>query len=294
MKWVHLGRPTEKELDWLKKTYHFHPIIIDELRGPSARARIETNSNYLYLIYYFPLYDPNERVSTRSEIDFLITKKEVITVCYDKNEVLEGLLTTLNPKTRVFSDTLQLTHKLLESLLSFQQRQLVHIREKIDRISTELFRERERERERTLLESISYLKRDISQYRIIIKPQKHILTSFFENGCSFLGPTCQIYMNDLLGEHMKVIDQLEDYRQAIEDFEATNNQLINLKNIQVTKTFTILAFLTFPLMLFAALFSMDVGGVPLAAHPFGFWIILAVMIVAMAGMFAYFRKKDWI
>jgi magnesium transporter len=293
--WVNIMNPKEKDLLWLKKKYSFHPLIIDELRGPSARSKVEINHKYLYLIYYFPIYDPIEKVSKRGEIDFLITKKGVITVSYEKIEIFQDLIKTLNIQSRFFEDPLRLTHKLIESLLIFQQRQINHIREKIDGISAELFKDREKERERELLERISYIKRDIAQYRTIVHPQKRILDSFFKIGCEFLGgSSSQIYFNDLEGEFMKILDQLDGYREAIEDFETTNNELINIKNAQVVKTFTILAFLTFPMMLFAALFSMNVKNTPIVGHNFDFWIILGVMAVAMIGMYSYFRNKDWL
>lgn len=294
VRWINIVRPEAKDIEWLGKKFKFHRLILEELKGPSARAKVERNKNYLYFIYYFPVYDPKEQVSKRSEIDFLVTKKEVITVSYEKIEVLEELKKSLDAKDANFDDALWLLHKIFLSLLTFQQRQLVHMREKVEIVGTELFRERERERERNLLQKISYVKRDISQYGIIVRPQKHTLETLFEVSCEFFGPSCRIYLNDLIGEHMKIVGQLDDYRQAIEDFESTNNQLINLKNIQVTKTFTILAFLTFPMMLFAAIFSMNVKDTPLSEHPYGFWIVLAIMITAMGGMFAYFRKKDWI
>ena len=109
-----------------------------------------------------------------------------------------------------------------------------------------------------------------------------------------MGSQCQIYLNDLIGEHMKIVDQLEDYRQAVDDFESTNNQLINIKNTQVVKTFTILAFVTFPMMLFSAVFSMNTKDTPIVESEHGFWIILGIMVSAMLIMFAYFRKKDWL
>lgn len=292
--WYNIQKPAAGDFSWMKKNFKFHPLIMDELKVPSARAKVEAHGDYLYLVYYFPIYDRKEKVSRRSEIDFLITKKAVITITYEEIEVLNDLLSSINPKNRAFDNSLQLIHKIIESLLSFQQRQLAHIREKIDEISNELFSDREKQRERALLEKISYLTRDISQYRVIVRPQKHILESFCNVGGGLLGPECTIYFNDLVGEHLKIIDQLDDYKQAIDDFENTNSELINIKSGQVVKTFTILAFLTFPMMLFATVFSMNAKDTPIVGLPGDFWIIVAIMLVGMIGMFAYFRNKDWI
>lgn len=291
--WIDITNPTEKDLKWLE-SYPFHPIIINELKGPSARAKVESYKGYIYLVYYFPVYDPKEKVSRRSEVDFLVTEKEIITVSYQSIEVFEDLKKSLKPKDKALESTLYLIHLLIGALIGFQQRQLNHIRDKVENVSAELFSSRESQREKELLEKISYLKRDISQYRIIVKPQHHILQSLLKVGGKIFGGDAEVYLNDLIGEHLKTIDQLEDYRQAIEDFETTNNQLINIKNIQVTKTFTILAFLTFPMMLFAALFSMNTRGTPIVNHPQAFWIIFGIMVAAISGMFAYFKKRDWI
>ncbi|MBI4094365.1 MAG: hypothetical protein HY436_01000, partial [Candidatus Liptonbacteria bacterium] len=175
IRWIRIVRPQEEDLAWLHKTFGIHSLILDELKGPSARESAQALGKYLYLVYYFPIYDTAERVSRRSEVDFLITAHGVITVSYEPIDALEQLAKTLPPGSRAFTDTLTLTHKLIETLLLFQQRQLVHIREKVEGISAELFKYRERERERSLLERISYLKRDISQYHIIVSPQKHVL-----------------------------------------------------------------------------------------------------------------------
>ncbi|MEK7180922.1 MAG: CorA family divalent cation transporter [Patescibacteria group bacterium] len=292
--WIDIVKPSEGDINWLKKTYHFHHLILDELRLPSARSKVDFHKDYFYFVYYFPVYDPVEKVSRRGEIDFIVTKKEVITVSYEEVEVFNGKRKSLKPESHILLDSLTLVHYLIETLLSFQQRQLIHIGQKVEEVSLELFKEREKQREQELLQKISYLKRDISQYRIIIKPQRHILESFFQGGCNFLGTQCQIYLNDLIGEHMKIVDQLEDYRQAVEDFESTNNQLIGLKNAQVVRTFTILAFVTFPMMLFSAIFSMNTKNTPIVESENGFWIILAIMVAAMFVMFAYFRKRDWL
>jgi magnesium transporter len=112
-------------------------------------------------------------------------------------------------------------------------------------------------------------------------------------GEKFWGKTAEVYLNDLMSEQLKIVNQLEDYREAISDFEDTNNQLMNLKINSVMKTFTSLSFLTFPFVLLAALFSMNTRGTPLINLPYAFWIVFGVMILGMTIMTIYFRRKGW-
>lgn len=282
-KWFDILRPTKRDLDWLKNKFHIHPVIIEELKEPSARSRVEVYDSYLYLIYYFPVYDPEEETSRRTEIDFLITKNTVVTVHYEKLEAINDL------KIKSEKDSLKLTYKILETFLNFQERQLRHIREKVEDIGNELFKDREKE----VLKKVSRVKRDVSEYRIITRHQGVILRSLLRHGPKFWGEESEVYLNDLVGDHLKIVNQVEDYRDAVGDFEDTNNQLMDLKTNEVMKTFTTLSFLTFPFVLLATIFNMNVGGLPFASNPYGFWIIFAFMAVAMAVLAAYFKKKGW-
>jgi magnesium transporter len=284
VQWVNVATPTEKDLTWLGKEYKLHPIIVDELRGPSARGRVEAYKDYLYFIYYFPTYDHEDEASTRTEIDFIVTKGSVVTVHYDG---LDGVMDGLD--IAECDSSLAVMYRVIEHLINFQERQLRHIREKVEAVGKEIFKDKEKE----VLERITYLKRDVSEYRIIVRLQEPILRSLLVKGKKFWGDNAEIYLNDLMGDQLKVVNQLEDYREAIADFEDTNNQLMNLKINSVMKTFTSLSFLTFPFLLIAALFSMNTRDTPIVSLPYAFWIVLAIMVLGMIGMTAYFKRKGW-
>lgn len=284
VQWVDVANPSNDDLAWLGKEYKLHPIIVDEMRGPSARGRVEAYKDYLYFIYYFPVYDRGDEASTRTEIDFVITKDGVATVHYDGLDgVMEGLDITK------CDSSLLVMYRIIEHLINFQERQLRHIREKVEAVGKEIFKDKERE----VLERITYVKRDVSEYRIIVRLQEPILRSLLAKGKKFWGDSAEVYLNDLMGDQLKVVNQLEDYREAISDFEDTNNQLMNLKINSVMKTFTSLSFLTFPFLLIAALFSMNTRDTPIIDLPGAFWIVLSIMVLGMIGMTAYFRRKGW-
>ncbi len=282
--WVDIVNPQEKHLQWLKREFNIHPVIIDELRGPSARPRTEIYKDYIYFIYYFPDYDQKEETSRRTEIDFLITKNHVITVHYEDIEALRGFSIEKD------ENPLKLLYYIIQALLQFQERQLRHIREKVEAIGKDLFKDKEKE----VLKRISHLKRDISEYRIIVRHQGPILESLADKVLPFVGTNADIpYVRDLVGDQLKIVNQLDDYRQTVSDFEDTNNQIMNLKINDIMKTFTVLSFLTFPFMLLAALFGMNTPGVPLAHTPGAFWIVFGTMGVTMIALIGYFKRKGW-
>lgn len=290
IKWIDMVKPAGEELEWLQKQFGLHPVVIDELKNYSVHGRVESSESYLYLIYHFPIYDAAEKISRRAEIDFIITKKDVITVRYNDADVFGDFKKTFAGGKNFPGSTLELTFHLLAHLINFNQRQLNHIQEKTEAVSNELFKGNEAD----LLKKISYIKRDLSEYQLIAKPQQHLFSSLVERGHSFWGTQSRAYLEDLLGKYLKLLARLEYHREAIMDFESTNNQLLNVRTNETMKVFTILAFSTFPLMLVAALFAVRAGGVPLENNPAGFWLIVGGMIVAVVVMLAFFKKKRWL
>lgn len=289
VQWIDVEKPTAKDLAWLEKKFKLHPIIVDELKAPSARAHVEQYDDYLYFVYYFPLYDEEEASSVRTEIDFVVTKDAVATIHY---EPLTGVLDTFHLK--VAPSSLQLVYGLIQHLIDFEERQLRHIREKVEAIGHDMFRDREKE----ILEKLTHVKRDISEYRIVVRLEEPILNSLLARGKSFWskdpnsGET-EIYLNDLLGDHMKVVNQIEDYREAVRDYEATNSQLMNVKINTAMRTFTALSFLTFPFVLLAALLAIPVADNPVIDFPGAFWFIIALVVLGMIALGVYFKNRKW-
>ncbi len=284
VRWIDIKRPTEKDIAWLGSEFGIHPVILEELKEPSARARAETYKDYIFFIYYFPLYDKDDEASVRTEIDFIVTKDSVVTVHYESiHDAMDGFDITN------YDASLTLMYRLIGNLVLFQERQLRHIREKVEAVGREIFKDKERE----VLQQITYLKRDISEYRIIVRSQEPILRSLVVKGKKLWGPSAEVYLNDLMGDQLKVVNQIDDYREAIRDFEDTNNQLMNLKINTVMRTFTALSFLTFPFMLFIAIFSMNTRDTPLINLPGGFWIITGTMVAGILALATYFKRKGW-
>jgi len=91
-----------------------------------------------------------------------------------------------------------------------------------------------------------------------------------------------VVLSDLTGllERIKLLQE----EIAAKVNEQTNRSLFVL---------TVVTVLALPINIIAGLLGMNVGGVPLAQHPHGFWMVVAIVIsfTAVAAIWA-FRKRD--
>lgn len=292
--WIDILKPTKTDVDFLKKQHRFHPIILDELLHLSNRSRVEFQNNYLFLTYHLPIYDKSLRTSRRAEVDFLITKNLVITVHYEDLEPLNSFMRSLNNnpnfKNQAMQDSLHCMYFLIQEIIQFSLRQLRHVEDNIRDISQEIFKGKEAQ----LLEKISYVKRDVLDFSIISAPQEILLNSLVDVGVKFWGNEVKIYLTDLLGDYSKVTQHVDNYRATIEALESTNSQLLNAKTNSVMQKFTILAFLTFPILFFTSLASIEFINKFISASPLRFWAIFFGVGAIVVSLVVIFRKKGWL
>jgi zinc transporter len=91
-------------------------------------------------------------------------------------------------------------------------------------------------------------------------------------------------------------DDLQDLRQSSEEFSAVLTDMaslqerikllqeeiaamINERNSRSLYTLTVFTVVALPINLIAGLFGMNVAGIPLAEHPQGFWMVVALILV---------------
>ncbi len=106
-------------------------------------------------------------------------------------------------------------------------------------------------------------------------------------------------------------DDVADLRHAAEDFNLSLRDMADLQerikllqeeiagrvaeaNNRSLFVLTVVTVLALPINLLAGLFGMNVGGIPLADNPHGFWILLSVvaLFTAVAALFAVGYSKE--
>jgi magnesium transporter len=279
VEWIDIVHPTADDLAFIGSQHKFHPLILRELIKPSARSRAELYRDYIYLTYHLPVFDAEQRTSRKVEVDFLITKRQVITVHFDDFEpfqAFESLLETNHDvEMRAFGEsTAILVYYLLQGISDFEARELKHIEEHIQNVSGKIFSGRERE----LLEQISYVKRDLIDYRRIARPEHLILTSLRDIGIRFWGDESRVYLEGAIGDNLKIQEDAANSLETLESLEETNAQLFNSKSNRIMQQVTILAFLTFPLVLFTTVYAVAERGTSFWT---GFGMVFAATLLAL-------------
>lgn len=285
--WRDLENPNEDELLEVAQQYNIHPLVADELGRSTFRPKVENYDHFLYLILHFPVYDARD-ASRGKEVDFIVGKDFLVTTHYEHIPTLAALMkedTHMKEKTAG-----HLLFYILIALFKATIKELETVDKEITAMENRLFLKRHK----ATVEDISRLRREILDFRRAVQPQESVLTSLKEQGKDFFGKDIVPYFNILVGEHLRIWHLLENHKETIEALQETNESLISMRTSEITKNLTIMAFITFPLTLFASLFGMNTVMSPIVGRPYDFWIIVGIMIAAIISMFLFVRYKKWI
>ncbi|QNM96916.1 transporter [Chitinimonas koreensis] len=90
---------------------------------------------------------------------------------------------------------------------------------------------------------------------------------------------------------------LDDLAALVERIKLLQEEIAATLNEQTNRslfTLTVVTVLALPINILAGLFGMNVGGVPLADHPHGFWLLVALVagFTALAGLWAFRKRRE--
>ncbi len=292
--WVDILKPTQKDVDYLRDLYHFHPMVLDELIPRCYHPRLEVGQDNLFIILNYPVYHEINREVRPKELDIIITKDTIITNHHRPISPLENLFRTCQASEEGKEKYLSKgPGYFLFCVLDIFWRdclvKLDELNENIDQIERKIFRGKEKE----MVKEISLIKTDIIDFWRIIEPQNEIMVHLEREGPKFFGQELSLHFSDVLGTYEKIWQTLKAHKETIFALEKTNQSLLTTKTNEIIRILTIFSVITMPLALVSSIWGMNVN-IPFGRHQAGFWIVIVMMVFMMGAMFFYFRKKKWL
>ena len=296
IKWVAAHSPSEQEIAEISEKIVLEPQIKEELLKPTMHPKINAVNSNVYLVLHFPIFDKKKSVSKREEIDFVIGKNFLLTVCYNDNfEPIKELLEKLEENSEYADHYARKGPEaffffIINYFYNFALRELNYIQKNIDEIEEQIFLKKER----AMVEKIYIVSRDVIQFGNSINPHRRILEDARKQFLDIYGKGCEVYFSEILNKYFHLENIFKAVQSTINSLQATNDSLVSIKSNEQMRTLSIVAFITFPLMLIASVFGMNAVYMPIIGEKGDFWIIISLMAAGFIGMYGIFKNKKWI
>jgi len=299
--WYDLEAPSDAEYQFLRQKFQFHPLDIADCVSPVQRPKIDEYDRYIFLIVRVPYYQKEEHVIGALELDLFIGPDYIITVHQGKSATLNDFVRECRDYREIREKYFQfgagfLVYEILNRMFHRCYSLLDGLSREIDQVENQMFKNQERE----IVKKIAAIKRNIINFRKIMKAHppviKKLIASekFFLNLNGARSNSKAILFDNILENVQDIWDILDGQAETISALETTNENLISHRLNEIMKTLTIVSSVLLPAALVTQVFGMSYGSAPLLSTSAGFLFVFLLIIFIPLLLVIIFKKKKWL
>ena len=293
LRWSHIVRPTDEDLQILKDHYHFHPLDLEDCRTiTNLRPKIDVYDEYYFMVLHFPSFDPSKTFIDLKEIKVFWGKDFLITIGKSHWLVKDLFNEEKNPSSGSKKLEVGTSDALLYRIVEHVMKDTLILMDKVD-IAVEICGKLlfSKKAEKTI-ERISITRKNIILLNTIIKPQLLLFNKLQSGTIKGFAENMADYWGNILDYYQRIYDMLEDDAELIKGYSMTFDSLQVNKTNEVMKILTLISSILLPLTFIASLYGMNIK-LPIQEHPQSFLIIAGSMISIAIGMVVYFKIRRW-
>jgi len=292
--WINIEAPTKQETDYLAENYPFHPLDLDDCLSRIQRPKIDKYDEYLFLVFHFPVFSPEARVTTPSQVSVFIGQNYLITLHKGDLKPLVKLFNQCQTDEEIKQDHFSqgsgyLLYRIVDRLVDYCFPILNKIGGNIEAVEDAIFSVKVR----GTVRGISTLRRDVISFRRIIWPIRAVIGSLEPKIRRFSKMDMEVYFGDTVDHLDKIWDALDEYKEIIEGLNDTYDSLASNRTNEVMRMLTVIATILLPLTVIASIYGMNVP-LPFQESHYSFLIVFFVWALVVAGMLYFFRRHHWI
>jgi len=293
--WVNVEQPTEQETEYLAKNYPFHPLDLDDCLSRIQRPKIDEYKDYLFLVFHFPVFNKEARVTTASQVSVFIGEKYLITLHKGELKPLVKLFRECQIDEEARQEHFSqgsgyLLYRVIDRLVDSCLPILNKVGDNVENVEEHIFSDRMR----GTVKEISILRRDVISFRRIIWPMRAVIASLEPKMRRFTKMDLEVYFGDMVDHVDKIWDGLDEYKDIIEGLNDTHDSLASNRTNEVMRMLTIIATILLPITVVASIFGMNIPLGPFGDSAYSSLYVFLICLAIIGGMLYFFRRQRWI
>ena len=290
--WFDLCRPTEEDLAAISEELGLHPLAVEDAVHEHQRPKIDRYDSHLFVTAYAVRLDAATGVLTNSEVAAFVTRNALVTVRKDEGFDIGQVLTRWDNSPDLAKHGVSfLLHGLLDTVVDSHFDAVQTLDEQIESLEDQLFAPstKDSEMERRTFE----LRKSLVLLRRTVLPMREVVNTLLRRDLHVVDEPMFPYYQDVYDHVLRATEWTESLRDLVSTIRETHLTMqgnrLNVIMKQVTSWAAIIAVPT----AVTGFYGQNVP-YPGFSKTIGFWESTSIMIVLSVGLFAWFRKKDWI
>ncbi|CDG82631.1 transporter [Janthinobacterium agaricidamnosum] len=272
--WLHFNLSHAASEKWLRSHVSLADEFYETLHQGSRSTRIELAENTLIAVVNDVLHNFSFEASDISTLWLSVAQNIVISARRSPLQSIERLRQAIIKH----HDPIRSSVELLIHLLRDQADVLVNIVRdavaRVDDIEDKLLAGRLVHKR----EDLGTLRRVLVRLQRLLAPEPAALFRLLQRPPQWMAELDTQELRQSTEEFSVVLSDMSSLQERIKLLQEEIAARVNEENNRSLFVLTIVTVLALPINIIAGMLGMNVGGIPLAQHPHGFWIIVGVII----------------
>ena len=291
--WINVdGVHDASVIEKLGGRFDIHPLVLEDIMTTTQRPKVEDLGDAVFVVLRMIEYDEKcsemaaDQLSVILGPNYVLSFQETPGDCLDP--VRERIRSGKGRIRRLGPD--YLAYALIDAVVDNYFFVLEKLGERIDGLEERLIAEPRRE----LLHEIHALKRAMIDLRKSVWPLREAVSGLERLESPLIKKTTGVFLRDVYDHAIQVIDTVESFREILTSMIETYLSSVSNRMNEVMKVLTIIATIFIPITFLVGVYGMNFEFMPEIKWRWGYALVWAIIIAAVGGMLAYFRKKKWL
>ncbi len=297
--WVDLEAATPEESKaLLEGVFHFHPLSIEDCIQVSSSPKVEEYtpkegdffSPYLFMVIHAVNYNRKDGVFATTELNFFLGKNYLVTY-HDLpiRAVTQTEDRAVHSKIHIARAPDRVAHTLLDEIVDNYKPALEELSVEIAELEQEVLTRPDK----SVLNKLIAIKKEVLHLRQIIGPQREVLARFAHGEFKLIRAHLVPYYRNVYDGLFKIYEMAQGYTDSLTAILHVYLSMTSNQTGEVVKLLTLITIITTPIMIVGTWYGMNFPDMPEIHQPHSYRIAVAVTVVATAITYWYFKRKKW-
>ncbi|HYJ67548.1 MAG TPA: magnesium transporter CorA family protein [Nocardioidaceae bacterium] len=290
--WLDMCAPTEADLATISEELGLHQLAIEDAVLKQERAKLDRYDSHAFLTAYSVRVDPETGELSTSELAVFVTPRAIVTVRKDEHFDIDAVVDRWDSSPELAKGGVAyLLHGLLDYVVDTHFDAVQALDEHIEALEDLVFADDPDPREVQL--RALRLRKSLVVLRRVVLPMREVVNTLMRRDVHIIDEPLMPYFQDVYDHVLRASEWTESLRDLIATIRETQLSLqSNRLNTIMKKVTGWAAVIAVPTAI-TGFYGQNVP-YPGSQQNWGFWMSTIVLLMTSGGLYALFRRWDWL
>ncbi len=269
-----------------------HRLAAEDIVSTSQRPKVEPYPDVLYVVLRMLSTNVDTMEVENEQVSLVLGSNFVLSFQEHEGDVFDPVRERLRNNRGVIRErgADYLAYALMDAVVDHYFLVVETLGDSLDVLEIQVLEDATQ----STVREMHQLKRELISVRRAVWPLREVIASLYRDSSPLIQEETRLFLRDVHDHTVQVADTIESLRDVVSGLMDLHLSSVSNRMNEVMKVLTIMSTIFIPLSFLAGLYGMNFDNMPELHTPWGYPVLLSVMVISVFGMLWFFRRKGWL